>query len=81
MSCGSKLGFQAVKLTVEEQKKKTADILDYDIACGMLEKIEDSLFQCISFTHGILYYDIEVQNGYLYRCSCYDEQSKIVKRL
>ncbi|CEG83512.1 hypothetical protein RMATCC62417_17418 [Rhizopus microsporus] len=49
-----KFGFQAVKLTVEEQKKKTADILDYDIACGMLEKIEDNLFQCISLTHNIL---------------------------
>jgi hypothetical protein len=42
-------------LTVEEQKKKkTADILDYDIAYGMLEKIEDNLFQYISFTHDIL---------------------------
>jgi hypothetical protein len=37
---------QAVKLTIEEQKKKkAADILDYDITCGMLEKTEDNLFQ------------------------------------
>ncbi|CEG85060.1 hypothetical protein RMATCC62417_18792 [Rhizopus microsporus] len=75
-----KFGFQAVKLTVEEQKKKTADILDYDTACGMLEKIEDNLFQCKSFTHDMLYYDIEVQNGYLYGCSCYNP-FKLYKRI
>ncbi|ORE02859.1 hypothetical protein BCV72DRAFT_264933 [Rhizopus microsporus var. microsporus] len=31
-----KLGFQVVKLAVEEQKKKTSDILDYDIACDYI---------------------------------------------
>ncbi|RCH87795.1 hypothetical protein CU097_006964 [Rhizopus azygosporus] len=52
------------------QKKNTVNVPDYDSACGMVKKIEDNLFQCKSFTHNILYYDIEVRNGYLYSCSC-----------
>ncbi|ORE03491.1 hypothetical protein BCV72DRAFT_315068 [Rhizopus microsporus var. microsporus] len=64
----------------EQKKKKAADTLDYDIACGMLEKIEDNLFQCRSFTYDMLYYDSEVRNGYLYSCSC-PEPSKPCKHI
>ncbi|CEG83753.1 hypothetical protein RMATCC62417_17629 [Rhizopus microsporus] len=41
---------------------------------------EDNLFQCRSFTHDILYYDIEVRSGYLYSCSCPDS-SKLCKHI
>ena len=76
-----RFGFQAVKLTVEgQEKKKIADTLDYDIACGMLKEIEDSLFQCRSFTHDILYYDIEIRNSYPYSCSC-PASSKVCKHI
>jgi hypothetical protein len=54
----------------EEERKQKADKLLYEEAVAMIEKTSDTSFICQSFTHSIVYYDVEVKDGYLFRCSC-----------
>lgn len=37
-----------------------------------IEQIYDNLIQCRSFSYDILFYDIGIKDGYLYKCNCPD---------
>jgi hypothetical protein len=50
----------------EEERKQIADKLLYEEAATTIEKTSDTSFICQLFTHSILYYDVEMKDGYLF---------------
>ncbi|PHZ15285.1 uncharacterized protein RHIMIDRAFT_234641 [Rhizopus microsporus ATCC 52813] len=65
--------FDGFRLTAKEEKKRRAAYcIDYDIACYMVEQLEENVYQCKSFTENILFYEMDTKEGYLKNCSCPD---------
>ncbi|KAG1052337.1 hypothetical protein G6F43_005510 [Rhizopus delemar] len=73
-------GFQDAKLTAFEEKKRAkAYEINFDIACSMIEKIDEDNFSCDSFT-GDGKYIVEVVDNCISACSC-PNTTKICKHI
>ena len=73
--------FGGFRLTANEEKKgRAVYCIDYDVACSMVEQLEENVYQCRSFTEGILFYEMDTKEGFLKNCSCPD-QTKMCKHI
>ncbi|ORE21795.1 hypothetical protein BCV71DRAFT_273978 [Rhizopus microsporus] len=73
--------FGGFRLTANEEKKgRAVYCIDYDVACSMVEQLEENVYQCRSFTEDILFYEMDTKEGYLKNCSCPD-QTKMYKHI
>ncbi|KAG1451086.1 hypothetical protein G6F57_016256 [Rhizopus arrhizus] len=73
--------FGGFRLTANEEKKgRAVYCIDYDVACSMVEQLEENVYQCRSFTEDILFYEMDTKEGYLKNCSCPD-QTKMCKHI
>ncbi|CAO3664065.1 unnamed protein product [Rhizopus microsporus] len=73
--------FGGFRLTANEEKKgRAAYCIDYDVACSMIEQLEENVYQCRSFIEDILFYEMDTKEGYLKNCSCPD-QTKMCKHI
>jgi hypothetical protein len=48
----------------EEKKRRAAYCIDYDVAYSMVEQLEESVYQCRSFTENILFYEMDIKKAF-----------------
>ncbi|PHZ13386.1 uncharacterized protein RHIMIDRAFT_291131 [Rhizopus microsporus ATCC 52813] len=58
-------GFGGFRLRAnEEKKRRAAYCIDYHVACSIVDQLEESVYQCRSFTENILFYEMILKKAF-----------------